>query len=153
MKDTPKELENLRVVVFNDDKTPYAFVMNLLQSVFGKSETDARSVAKVANDTGQAECGTYPPAIAAALVEESRRRIAAGSFPLVIETQSLSGAMGADHEQCGFCGKAQNQTKLLYKGRGVYICDQCILNGAAHLSAGATLPQPRTAERFVQPRR
>lgn len=149
MKDTPKELENLRVVVFNDDKTPYAFVLNLLQSVFGKSETDARSVAKVANDTGQAECGTYPPAIAAALVDESRRRIAAGGFPLVVETQSLSGAMGANHEQCGFCGKAQNQTKLLYKGRGVYICDQCILNGAVHLSAGVTQQQFKFAHELL----
>lgn len=135
MKDIPTELENLRVIVFNDDQTPYVFILRLLQTVFGKSETDARSIARLAHESGRAECGSYPPQIAQALVDEARARIAGGGFPLVIETQGLSGDMAAGHRQCGFCARAESQVKLLYQGPGVYICDLCILNGAAHLSA------------------
>lgn len=135
MKDAPKELENLRVIVFNDDKTPYAFILNLLQAVFNKSEADARSIAKLAHESGQAECGTYPPLIAQALVAEARQRIVSGDYPLLIATQSLSGAMEPGHRQCGFCGKAESQVKLLYQGPGVFICNLCIINGAAHLSS------------------
>lgn len=139
MRDTPKDLENRRVVVFNDDKTPYVFVLNLLQSVFGKSEAEALAIAKIAHEAGRSVCGTYPPRIAEALVEEARRRIADDGHSLVIETEDLSGKMAPGHAQCSFCGRTGGQTRFLYPGRGAHICDQCILSGATHVSAH--LPQ------------
>lgn len=38
MRDTPDEINDLQIVVHNDDKTPFEFVVDLLRSVFARSE-------------------------------------------------------------------------------------------------------------------
>ena len=45
MRDAPEEADYQQLVIHNDEETPWAFVTELLRSVFGKSEIDAAALA------------------------------------------------------------------------------------------------------------
>jgi ATP-dependent Clp protease adapter protein ClpS len=56
------EPDSVEIVLFNDDETPLDFVVDLLRSVFGKSEEEAAAFAAKVDRTGRSSCGPYPVA-------------------------------------------------------------------------------------------
>ena len=72
-----------RVLLHNDDYTPMEFVVAILQAVFYKSESDARSIMLHAHTRGHAVAGVYTFEIA----EEKVARVSAlaeeAQFPLL----------------------------------------------------------------------
>jgi len=63
MLNVPKDTHHSQIVLYNDDQTPWQFVVDLLQSVFGKTETEARAFATKIETQGEAICGSYPPKV------------------------------------------------------------------------------------------
>ncbi|WP_431310909.1 ATP-dependent Clp protease adaptor ClpS [Mesorhizobium amorphae] len=54
----------MQLVIHNDDQTPWEFVVNLVRSVFDRSEAEA--FAATVAQQGKAVCGSYPFAAARA---------------------------------------------------------------------------------------
>ena len=52
-------------------------------------------------------------------------------YPLVGRVSDVTKTSNAI--ACGFCGKMQADCKFIYQGRGVYICDTCVINGSRAL--------------------
>jgi len=77
MLNGPKDTHHSQIVLYNDDQTPWQFVVDLLQSVFGKTETEARAFATKIETQGEAICGSYPPKVAEALLQAAQDRIEA----------------------------------------------------------------------------
>lgn len=136
MKNTPQHANHRRIVVFNDQQTPYAFVHDLLQTVFGKSDFEAKILANTAHYYGQCFCGPYPLGVADALIAAARAAIAEANHTLGIELEDTKGEI--DTARCSLCGNIESQVKFLYPGNRGAICDVCIVKGAAHLQAGFT---------------
>ncbi|TGQ54811.1 AAA family ATPase [Mesorhizobium sp. M1C.F.Ca.ET.193.01.1.1] len=84
MRDT--SAETLQLVVHNDDQTPWPFVVNLIRSVFGRSETEAETLTATVSQQGKAVCGSYPSAVAKAMLDTAKQRIKAAGHPLRITT-------------------------------------------------------------------
>ncbi|MDM5181112.1 ATP-dependent Clp protease adaptor ClpS [Massilia sp. DJPM01] len=59
-----------RLVIFNDDYTPMACVLEVLESVLAMSPDQAQACMMQVHQEGQADCGVFPLAIARAKVEE-----------------------------------------------------------------------------------
>lgn len=53
-----------RVVLHNDDFTPFGFVIELLQLIFNKSSQDAQALASVVHEKGAAHVGLFTKEIA-----------------------------------------------------------------------------------------
>lgn len=134
MRDTPAELDNLKVEIYNDDETPWEFVVEIVHAVFGKSEAEAKALAETVYKQGKAICGSFPPAIAKAMMDTAQQRIKAAGFPLLITAAPL----GADEINgklgCAFCGKPAHDEQKFLKGKNASICHDCILADTNHLS-------------------
>jgi ATP-dependent Clp protease adaptor protein ClpS len=72
-----------KVILHNDDYTPRSFVVMLLVSVFGKSESDANSIMLKAHNTGYSIAGVYPFSIAETKVGEVLTAAEKAGFPLM----------------------------------------------------------------------
>ena len=46
-----------------------------------------------------------------------------------------------DNIRCSFCGRTQDQVSMLIQGPGAYICDECVENCRAIISAGEKKPR------------
>lgn len=71
-----------KVILHNDDYTTMQFVVEILESVFGKSPAESYRIMMLVHTTGQGLCGLYPFDIAetkVSAVHESARR---EGFPL-----------------------------------------------------------------------
>jgi ATP-dependent Clp protease adapter protein ClpS len=73
--------DSVRLVFHSDDNTPVEFIVSLLQTVFAKSERDARLIVAQLNEQGASACGPYPAAVAKALLDECERRIREAGHP------------------------------------------------------------------------
>jgi ATP-dependent Clp protease adapter protein ClpS len=91
MRDTPAEIGNLQIVIHNDDETPSEFVVELIRSVLGRSDTQARALTMAIDRQGKAVCGTFPAAVACAMLETAQQRIKSAGLSLRITTE-LSGS-------------------------------------------------------------
>ena len=92
------EAINLQLVIHNDDQTPWEFVVDLVSSVFDPSVAEAETLAATVSRVGKAACGSYPSAVATAMLDTAQQRIKAAGYPLRItadpgETES-SAAVG-----------------------------------------------------------
>ncbi|RAZ90252.1 cell division protein FtsH [Mesorhizobium hawassense] len=96
MRHTPDE--TLELVIHNDDQTPWAFVVDLIRSVFSRSEAEAETFAARVSQQGKAVCGSYPSAVAKAMLETAEQRIKAAGHPLRI-TAAPGGAEDAATDQ------------------------------------------------------
>ena len=73
----------LKVLLVNDQKTPMAFVVSVLEEIFGHSEDEARTIALHADLSGDAICGIYRQhAEAQHLVRRATARSRLQGFPL-----------------------------------------------------------------------
>ena len=118
-----------RLVIHNDKDTPQDFVIGLLRSVFSQSLGDAIELTAAIEMKGKAVCGTYPRAVAEALLRVSEERIEASGHRLMIKAEA-SGDLQAD--RCKLCGNfAGEQIRVM--SNAALICDDCTLAVAGNL--------------------
>ncbi len=134
MRNCPNDIDNLQIIFHNDDETPWDFVVDLVRSVFGRSEEQAKAFTASVAQQGTAVCGNYPKAIANAMLETAQQHIKAAGHSLLITTVPFGAAEIDGKPRCDFCGKLALDEQSLLKGQSLVICNTCILSGANHLS-------------------
>ena len=72
----------VQLVLHDDENAPQDFVIGLLRSVFSLSPNDAVVVMITIEKSGKAVCGTYPRAVAEALLQAAQERIQASGHQL-----------------------------------------------------------------------
>jgi ATP-dependent Clp protease adapter protein ClpS len=95
LRNTSAEAIHLQLVIHNDDQTPWEFVVDLVRSVFDRSEAEAEAFAATVTQQGKAVCGSYPFAVAKAMLDTAQQRIEAAGHPLRI-TAGPGGTEGAN---------------------------------------------------------
>lgn len=134
LRDTPVEINDLQIVIHNDEGTPWEFVVDLVRSVFSRSELEAKAFAATVTQQGKAVCGVYPPVVAEAMLDTAQQRIRAAGHPLLVTATPFGAHENDGKPRCAFCGKIADDEQTLFKGQNALICDTCILTGANHLS-------------------
>ena len=105
MRDVPAGVIDAQIVVYDDDETPFDFVVSLIRSVFGRSQTEAFAFAAANEQLGRVVCGTYPPEVADVMLTAARQRIADAGHPLRISCVPIGGDTEDEEFQCAFCGE------------------------------------------------
>ena len=121
----------LELVIHNDDQTPQDFVVDLIRAVFIQPATDPIAVTATVEARGKAVCGTYPRAVAEALLETARRHIQASGHSLLITAAPGNDIRAAD---CKLCGDFAGENRVSLAGKTAPICDDCMLAVAANVS-------------------
>lgn len=121
----------VQLVLHDDENTPQDFVIGLLRSVFGQSSTDAFEVMIAIEKRGKAVCGTYPPAVAEALLQAAQERIRASGHQLAMTAQA-GDDIGSD--RCKLCGEF-SEDPLRLVGKAALVCDYCMLATAEMIGA------------------
>ena len=121
----------VQLVLHDDENTPLDFVIGLLRSVFSLSPTDAVEVMIAIEKRGKAVCGTYPRAVAEALLQAAQERIRASGHQLAMTAQA-GDDMGSD--RCKLCGEF-SEDPLHLVGKAALVCDDCMLATAEKLGA------------------
>lgn len=85
-----KEPKMYHVVMYNDDFTPMDFVVEILMSVFNKSEAEAFRLMYAIHRSVKAVVGTYVYDIAVTKAEESVKRAREAGYPFRVETEAVS---------------------------------------------------------------
>jgi AAA+ superfamily predicted ATPase/ATP-dependent Clp protease adapter protein ClpS len=134
MRDTPAETGTLQIEIHNDDQTPWDFVVEIVQTMFNKTEAEAKAFAVTVNKQGKAICGVFPSAIAGAMLDTTQQRIKAAGHPLLITAVPSATGANNDKPNCSFCDKPSDNEQSLFKGNSASICDDCIMTGTNHLS-------------------
>jgi ATP-dependent Clp protease adapter protein ClpS len=120
----------VRLVIHDDKETPEEFVISLLRAVFSQSVSDAIELMATIERKGKAVCGTYPRAVAAALLQASQERIRTSGHQLVMVAEAGDDVEG---DRCKLCGNfAPDQIRLI--DNAMLICDDCTLKVAGNLS-------------------
>jgi ATP-dependent Clp protease adapter protein ClpS len=121
----------VQLVLHDDENTPQDFVIGLLRSVFSLSPTDAVEVMITIEKSRKAVCGTYPRAVAEALLQVAQERIRTSGHQLAMTAQA-----GEDisNDRCKLCGEfSENPLRLV--GKAALVCDDCVLATAEKLGA------------------
>jgi ATP-dependent Clp protease adapter protein ClpS len=121
----------VQLVLHNDENTPKNFVIGLLRSVFSMSPSDAFDVTVAIEKRGKAVCGTYPRAVAEAMLQTAEERIRGSGQQLVMTAHS-----GDDvgNDRCKLCGSF-SEDPLRLVGKTGLVCDDCLLAATANLGA------------------
>lgn len=77
-----KEPPHYRVILHNDDYTTMDFVVEILCTVFHKSQEEAIRIMLAVHEKGQCECGIYPAEVAETKVSIVHGKARAAGFPL-----------------------------------------------------------------------
>ncbi|HET6230025.1 MAG TPA: ATP-dependent Clp protease adaptor ClpS [Longimicrobiaceae bacterium] len=75
------------VVLHNDDYTTMEFVVDVLVTVFGKTETEAMRVMLEVHHAGTGVAGTYTRDVAETLAAEATEAAQAQGYPLLVTTE------------------------------------------------------------------
>ena len=108
----------IRLVFHDDEVTPHGFVVELLCSMFGKTEREAVALLSGIDKQGKVACGPYPASVGNALLEAARGQIRAGGFPLLITSETVS-------DCCDLCGATPARTEVPLAARTAYLCAAC----------------------------
>jgi ATP-dependent Clp protease adaptor protein ClpS len=81
-RERTREPEDYRVILLNDNYTTMDFVIEVLISIFGKNETEARRIMLDVHRKGRGFVGLYPWDIACTKVEQVHAKAAKNEFPL-----------------------------------------------------------------------
>ena len=121
----------VQLVLHDDENTPQDFVICLLRSVFSLSPTDAVEVMITIEKRRKAVCGTYPRAVAEALLQVAQERIRTSGHQLAMTAQA-----GEDisNDRCKLCGEF-SEDPLRLVGKAALVCDDCVLATAEKLGA------------------
>ncbi|HVL55033.1 MAG TPA: ATP-dependent Clp protease adaptor ClpS [Burkholderiaceae bacterium] len=79
-----------RVVLHNDDYTPFDFVVDLLMRRYAKSEPEALRIAMNVHHTGFGVAGTFTKEIAVQKVIDTSNIARAHGYPLLVEAEQDS---------------------------------------------------------------
>jgi ATP-dependent Clp protease adapter protein ClpS len=115
MRDVPAEARSVQIFLYDDNDTPWAFVIELLRSVFSMSEVKAKSLAARVEKQGRATCGAYPPAVAEALLKAAEEAIQAAGYCLPIAGEPMGGRSREDEAAWSFCGKSVGPTEACFQ--------------------------------------
>ena len=77
-----KEPRRYKVIIFNDDFTTMDFVVNILKSVFFKTDAEAEALMLTVHKSGSAVVGIYTYDIAMTKVRKATDMARAENFPL-----------------------------------------------------------------------
>lgn len=150
MLDVPETAKDVQILLLNDQNTPFDFVVDLLGSVFGKDEVEARQLAAAAHHYGEVSCGVWPSSVAAALLEAANARIEAAGHSLSVAQQSAAGRSVPGQVQCDFCGMPEAQVATLYGTRTARICDNCVLQASSYLSGNLKSAKFKHAKEILE---
>jgi len=122
MSDVQAEAGYLRLVFHDDDETPYRFMVDLARSVFGLPAAVAAALGATVESQGKAVCGTYPGAVAEALLQAAQQRIAAAGQSMVITAEA--GEDIGPHD-CKLCGVLLGENEIRLANQSAFVCDDC----------------------------
>jgi ATP-dependent Clp protease adaptor protein ClpS len=77
-----KEPDLYKVILHNDDYTTMDFVVEILETIFGKSPAEAYRIMMTVHVQGKGVAGTYPYEVAETKVARVHERARAEGFPL-----------------------------------------------------------------------
>ena len=77
-----KEPRRYKVIIFNDDFTTMNFVVNILKSIFFKSDMEAEKLMMTVHKSGSAVVGIYTYDVAMSKVRKATEMARAENFPL-----------------------------------------------------------------------
>ena len=83
------EPSKYRVILHNDDKTTFDFVIYILEEVFHKDYNEAAEITFRVHDAGTATAGIYTAQIAECKVEEATQLAKANQFPLKLTAEEF----------------------------------------------------------------
>lgn len=137
MLNLPVNIDHPRILLAQDSAAPFQEVVETLSIIFGKSPSDARKLAYEAYIAGQADCGSFPPSVASALIESAKARLTELGRPMVF---SLRG--GRDNAQgsalsCSICGAERASADDIIRGEHGRVCASCVGSAAERLGASA----------------
>ena len=132
MLDIPDDLNDVFLQFSNDEETPWAFVVALQRTIFGRSQADAVAFAASVDRDGKADCGPYPPDVAKALLEAVNRKVASAGHPLSVTVVERLGA-SKGKTACSFCGEP-TAAESAFESATAIICSDCLLSGASRSS-------------------
>jgi ATP-dependent Clp protease adapter protein ClpS len=121
MDDVVAATRSARLYIHDDDETAEEFVQALLQNVFGMSKREAIELTADAEEYDRIECGPYPVAVAAALLESAQQFIRAGRHRLLITSEEVR------THACDLCGAPQGTTEFMVTGRTAHLCSDCLI--------------------------
>ena len=84
-----KEPGKYKVILHNDEKTTFDFVIHILTTVFGKSFKEAAELTMHVHEKGSAVAGIYTYQIAEMKVEESISLARRAGYPLTLTAEEL----------------------------------------------------------------
>ena len=82
-----REPRRFRVSVLNDDFTTFEFVIEVMMTVFGKTQQQAEEIAEETHIRQKAVVGRYPLDIARSKVAKATRMARAEGYPLKFDIQ------------------------------------------------------------------
>jgi ATP-dependent Clp protease adapter protein ClpS len=133
MRDVPAGVSDAQIIIYDDDDTPFDFVVSLIRSVFGRSEAEATAFVATIQQQGEAVCGVYAPAVADAMLKTARHRIEEARHRLRITARLLGTTVGRDEPHCAVCGGIAGEQDLI-RGEQALICAPCVLTAASRLA-------------------
>jgi ATP-dependent Clp protease adapter protein ClpS len=131
----------VRIKILNDQTTPYAFVIELLENVFAQSPLDAQQTASTSHHYGEADCGLWPSAVADALLTTARAKIDEAGHPLALSRSKRDGYEIVGQASCTVCGTPEGHALNMYRKGEINICDSCILAATEHLAESVSSTQ------------
>jgi ATP-dependent Clp protease adaptor protein ClpS len=77
--------DRFKILILNDDYTPFEFVIQLLIEVFNKSADDAKKITSEVHELGQGVVGYYNAEIAEQKSQEATVLSRTAGYPLVVK--------------------------------------------------------------------
>lgn len=84
-----KKPSRYQVVLFNDEKTPMEFVIELLQNVYNHTQEQAQDITLSIHNDGKGIAGVYYYEVAEQKVQESILVSRSAGFPLTFDIEEL----------------------------------------------------------------
>ena len=133
MLNVSSSASNVHVVLYNDDETPWQFVVDLLGSVFSITPAYAAIIVKQVHEQGKSACGSYPAGVADALLKAALAQIKTSGHGLKIAVEPIGGGSIEGAQCCAFCSKPADASEVNFKTAGAVMCSDCIQLAAGEL--------------------
>jgi len=128
-----EETEYNHVIIYNDNKTPFGFVANLIQHITGSTLYDCKEIARRISNVGKHAFGPYPISISSAIVNEANKLISQEGYNLIVESLTTKGAKSSKVLACSFCKKLNTEVEKIFGDKDNLICDECVVSCAGIL--------------------
>lgn len=118
------QADYVRLVIHDEEDTPQEFVVRLLRSVFSLSASDAVELVATIEVQGKAVCGTYPRAVAEALLKAAGDHVQSSGHFLKITAEACESLHA---NRCKLCGAVFSDDRIRLASSAMPICDDCTL--------------------------